>query len=147
MACRRDLILGRTRFDAYESHISVAKRMSAGSNGKIVLLDQYGNVNNPLAHYRHTGPAVPSSNSTCPTQPGSGKPSVYELRESEMLPDEQLAELSDLYVFDHIIANNDRTVHKNAFGVGASNTNTPPSCGCGIVRRSAWSASRGPPGP
>eukprot|EP01062_Namystynia_karyoxenos_P074192 TRINITY_DN71033_c0_g1_i1.p1 TRINITY_DN71033_c0_g1~~TRINITY_DN71033_c0_g1_i1.p1 ORF type:complete len:531 (+),score=165.35 TRINITY_DN71033_c0_g1_i1:70-1662(+) len=29
-----------------------------------------------------------------------------------------LAEISDLSVFDHVIGNNDRTVHKNAFGVG-----------------------------
>eukprot|EP00756_Hemistasia_phaeocysticola_P057724 Hpha_TRINITY_DN34333_c0_g1::TRINITY_DN34333_c0_g1_i1::g.109671::m.109671 len=44
----------------------------------------------------------------------------------------RLGELSDLYVFDHIIGNSDRTPNKNAFGVGQCNN---PAWDCSKTER------------
>ncbi|THH18040.1 hypothetical protein EW146_g2875 [Bondarzewia mesenterica] len=65
--------------DAPESHIGVAKRLEKEIPGGIIL-DQYRNVNNPLAHELTTGPeiieAVTSTPSTS-THPSSGKVDAF----------------------------------------------------------------------
>ncbi|ETW79055.1 hypothetical protein HETIRDRAFT_323504 [Heterobasidion irregulare TC 32-1] len=66
-------------WDDPESHIGVAKRLEKEIPGGIIL-DQYRNVNNPLAHELTTGPeiieAVTSTPSTS-THPSSGKVDVF----------------------------------------------------------------------
>ncbi|KAI0793869.1 cystathionine beta-synthase [Fomes fomentarius] len=65
-------------WDSPESHIGVAKRLQREIPGGIIL-DQYRNINNPLAHEFTTGPeiieAVASTPST-PAHPSSGKVDV-----------------------------------------------------------------------
>ncbi|TBU30616.1 cystathionine beta-synthase [Dichomitus squalens] len=65
-------------WDSPESHIGVAQRLQREIPGGIIL-DQYRNVNNPLAHEYTTGPeiieAVTSTPSTV-SQPSSGKVDV-----------------------------------------------------------------------
>ncbi|PFH50269.1 hypothetical protein AMATHDRAFT_61471 [Amanita thiersii Skay4041] len=65
-------------WDAPESHIGVAKKLQREIPYAIIL-DQYKNVNNPLAHEYTTGPeiieAVVSTPST-PSRPSSGKVDV-----------------------------------------------------------------------
>ncbi|GBE86552.1 Cystathionine beta-synthase [Sparassis crispa] len=62
-------------WDSPESHIGVARKLEREIPGGVIL-DQYGNVNNPLAHEFTTGPeiieAVASTPST-PDRPSSGK--------------------------------------------------------------------------
>ncbi|KAG6879234.1 hypothetical protein C0992_004226 [Termitomyces sp. T32_za158] len=65
-------------WDSPASHIGVARKLQQKIPHAIIL-DQYGNVNNPLAHEYTTGPeiieAVVSTPST-PTRPSSGKVDV-----------------------------------------------------------------------
>ncbi|KAI5999346.1 tryptophan synthase beta subunit-like PLP-dependent enzyme [Pisolithus orientalis] len=66
-------------WDSAKSHIGVAKRLRQEIRYGVIL-DQYGNVNNPLAHECTTGPeiiaAVASTPST-PTKPSSLKVDVF----------------------------------------------------------------------
>ncbi|KAI0091671.1 cystathionine beta-synthase [Irpex rosettiformis] len=66
-------------WDSPESHIGVALRLQREIPGGIIL-DQYRNINNPLAHELTTGPeivnAVVATPST-PTKPSSGKVDVF----------------------------------------------------------------------
>ncbi|KLO08054.1 cystathionine beta-synthase [Schizopora paradoxa] len=65
-------------WDSPESHIGVAQRLR-DSIPNAIILDQYRNVNNPLAHEYTTGPeiieAVTSSNGS--PRPSSGKVDVF----------------------------------------------------------------------
>ncbi|KAJ3479540.1 hypothetical protein NLI96_g8985 [Meripilus lineatus] len=65
-------------WDSPESHIGVAKRLRDEIPGAVIL-DQYGNINNPLAHEYTTGPEIIEAVTNTPStaeQPSSGKVDV-----------------------------------------------------------------------
>ncbi|KAI0761782.1 cystathionine beta-synthase [Trametes elegans] len=65
-------------WDSPESHIGVAKRLQSEIPGGIIL-DQYRNVNNPLAHEYTTGPEIVEAVVSTPSteaRPSSGKVDV-----------------------------------------------------------------------
>ncbi|CCM02626.1 uncharacterized protein FIBRA_04729 [Fibroporia radiculosa] len=65
-------------WDAPESHIGVARKLQREIPGGIIL-DQYANVNNPLAHEHTTGPEIIEAVTLTPAtaaQPSSGKVDV-----------------------------------------------------------------------
>lgn len=62
-------------WDSPESHIGVAQKLQREIPGGIIL-DQYGNVNNPLAHEYTTGPEIIEAVTSTPAttdKPSSGK--------------------------------------------------------------------------
>ncbi|KAH9169917.1 pyridoxal phosphate-dependent enzyme beta subunit [Lactarius sanguifluus] len=71
-------------WDAPESHIGVALRLQKEISGGIIL-DQYRNVNNPLAHELTTAPeiiAAVTSTSSTHAHPSSGKVDVFGIKKA-----------------------------------------------------------------